>query len=273
MKENKFFVLGMLAIVLALGLVFAGCASLSNFLNPIHAVNSNGEKVEAARGSGQTAKIEGTEYQYTGRPSVPAAPQKPNEPKKPVEPQKPVKPTGSAPPKPTAPIQPRSPVQPSFDEWMRRNYPRITEPAAKMEIQQEYYVSAEYRRFEQDSANYKSASQEYQYAYQKYRSDLQAYDAYQSVLEKYERDSANYPTAVNKYNTDIAVYQADLPKYQQDLATYNKDNAEYQANLPKYQAEAEAKAEAIQDTINPNAPRDWIGYVEGKYLIYKGKAQ
>jgi hypothetical protein len=262
--KKRFFIL---AIALAASLVFAGCASLTNFLNPIHAVNNNGEKVEAARGSGQIAKIEGMEYQYTGRPSVPAAPQKPN------EPQKPVKPTGSALPKPTTPVQPRSPTQPSFDAWMIRNYPRITEPPAKMAKQQEFYNSAEYRQYEQDSANYKSASQEYQFAYQKYQSDLQAYNSYQSALEKYERDSANYQTAVNKYNTDIAAYQNSLVKYQQDVAIYNKDIAEYQANLPKYTAAVESEIQSIQAGINSDAPSNWIGYVAGKYLIYEGKVK
>jgi hypothetical protein len=273
MRKNILFVLILLVLVLTFGFILVGCASLTNFLNPIHAVNSSGEKIEAARGSGQAAKIEGTEYQYIGRPSVPTAPQKPNEPRKPVEPQKPVKPTGSAPPKPTAPIQPRSPTQPSFDAWMSRNYPGITNPLGKMEKQQEFYNSAEYRRYEQDLANWKSADQEYRSANQRYQSDLQSYNSYQSALEKYERDSANYQTAVNKYNTDMAMYQNSLLKYQQDVATYNKDFADYQANLPKYTADVESEIKSIQASINSYAPSNWIGYVPGKYLIYEGKAK
>jgi hypothetical protein len=77
---------GMLAMGLAFGLALSGCASFNNLFNPIHAINTSGEKVAAVLGSGRTVKINDVAYQYAERPTVPAAPQKPAEPRKPNPP-------------------------------------------------------------------------------------------------------------------------------------------------------------------------------------------
>jgi hypothetical protein len=36
-------------------------------------------------------------------------------------------------------------------------------------------------------------------------------------------------------------------------------------------AAVEAEVKTIQDSINPDAPGNWDRYVEGKFLLYKGK--
>jgi hypothetical protein len=47
--------------------------------------------------------------------------------------------------------------------------------------------------------------------------------------------------------------------------------AEYNKKLPEYQAAVDAECKAIQESINAEAPGHWERYVEGKYLLYRGK--
>jgi uncharacterized protein YlxW (UPF0749 family) len=80
-----------------------------------------------------------------------------------------------------------------------------------------------------------------------------------------------YNADVSTYKSRLATYQQNTEKYQQDVATYNKDVAEYQAKLPGYTTAVEAEVKDIQDRINSNAPGNWDRYVEGRFLLYRGK--
>jgi predicted nucleic acid-binding Zn-ribbon protein len=77
----------------------------------------------------------------------------------------------------------------------------------------------------------------------------------------------------SRYESELARYRTNLQNYQQELKKYEQEMPAYQARLPEYQANVDAEIRSIKNSINPNAPEDWIGYIEGKYLIYKGKAE
>jgi hypothetical protein len=216
--------------------VAVGCASLNNLLNPIHAIDEKGEKIAATwNSSTQQCTIGGTTYPYQDRPAVPAAPQKPAEPKKPSPP-----------------------------TW---SYPSIEVKTG---------LNGEYRHTKESFSNRKEAVEKVNfYNAQAQRKDLSELDskhavrvaeAVYSAFELYEQQQ-------KQYDSQLAQYQANLPKYQQDIAQYDKDIAAYQAKLPEYQARVDAEIKSIQDSINPTAPGNWVTYVEGKYLLYKGKAE
>jgi hypothetical protein len=95
----------------------------------------------------------------------------------------------------------------------------------------------------------------------------------QSQYDQYVQELNQYNTAISTYQDEVAKSQQNKMQYEKDIAKHEQEYAEYQANLPKYQARVDAEIKSIQDSINPNAPENWIGYVEGKYLIYKGKAK
>jgi tetratricopeptide (TPR) repeat protein len=261
MAKKSFFV-GILGMVMVFGLVLISCGTLSSLINPAYALDENGEKVKAVYSSnGRTVKVDGIDYSYTDRPAVPAAPKKPTEPQKPTAPSVPVRPSGNAPQKP---VEPRQPVQPSFDTWFSRNYPNVNNAQAKLAKQSEFYNSSEYR-------DYEAASRSYKETYPAYQSALQTYNNYQNALSKYEQDTANYQTNLNRYNAALEAYQDNLVKYKQDTTRYEQELAVYQAALPEYTATVEAQSKTIQDSINPNVPNNWDRYVDGKYLLYRGK--
>jgi hypothetical protein len=235
-KSNKLFCAALLISVLTSGFVTAGCASLNNLLNPIHVVDRNGEKIAATwNSSTRQCTIGGTAYPYQDRPAVPPAPQKPLEPNKPSPP-----------------------------AWSNPSFIIDTGVGDDKRHTKESYSSRE--ELVRKINFYRAQSK---------RNDISHVDRahYSTLVEGLSDDFNSHEEYQKRYNLALAQYQADLPKYQQNVAQYNKDIAEYQARLPKYQAEVDAKTKSIQAGINPNAPKNWVGYVEGKYLIYKGKAE
>lgn len=253
-----------LAVVTLLTLPTIGCASLNKLLDPHYAIDANGNEFSVGYGANYKVKIEGTDYMSAERPSVPAAPKKPVEPKKPIPPAEVQKPSGNAPSKPVAP---RRPYEPSFDAWFNSKYPNSNSAMAgdmamadiRTEKEQEFYNSAEYRRYQSDLSKYEDANEQYQY-------DTQIYNAYQQALAKYN----NYQKNLQTYNNDLTAYQNAYLKYQQDNTNYEKEFNEYQKKLPQYQKQIDAQVKSIQSNINQKAPDNWERYVEGKYLIYKG---
>jgi hypothetical protein len=220
-------------VPLFFGFVLIGCVSLSNLLNPVHAINSNGEKVEAAWGDGQTVKIEGAEYSYKDRPTVPAAPQKPSEPRKPNPP-----------------------------SW------------SSGQLDVETSVNNDRRHTVESFSSREEAKRKIDfYSSQGQRNDLSALDRSHALRIAVSISDAFdfYEAQQKQYASQLAQYQANLPKYQQDVVKYNRDLAEYQAKLPEYTAAVESEVKAIQGSINSSAPGNWERYVEGKYLLYKGK--
>jgi len=222
MKDK--FSMAIFDVLLVFGLFLAGCSSLNNLFNPIHAINTNGEMIAAVLGSGQTVKIDEVEYQYMDRPIVPIAPEKPNPPQKPTPPSKPNEPSGT-----------------------------VTYHAAGKSNTVSWSNGEELRQILRLSLDTFS------------RNNLQS--QYDQWLQEQQKYNAN----LSAYQDKIAKYQQDYAKYRQDVAKYEKENAEYQANLPRYQAMVEAEIKSIQDSINPNAPNNWDRYVEGQFLLYKGK--
>jgi hypothetical protein len=237
MNKPKKFITGMLAMALALEM--AGCAGFKNFLNPTYAINTSGEKVKAVLGTGQTVKIAEAEYQYAARPSVPSAPKKPNAPREPISP-------GDPPYKPT---EPAGTVTYHFAgkaitlNWLNGKQLReILEPPDK------YPIDA--------------------YA----RDGMQSqYDIYLQEVNQYNEKLSSYQNELAKYQQDTAKYQQDTAAYQQEVARYEQEMALYQSKLPEYTAEVEAEVMSIQSRIAPNAPSNWVGYVDEKYLLYRGK--
>ena len=205
----------------------------------MHALDENGEKMAVTLDSStQQCTIGETAYSYQNRPAVPAAPQKPAEPSKP-----------SPPAWTSGPLE----VETIIGE---REY-------------------SDNRRYTKESF---SSREEAQRKSDFYHAQAQRYAP--STLDR--AHALRVATMISdsiaicvdqqkQYEIQLARYQADLPNYQQNVAKYNKDTAEYQANLPKYQAAVDTEIKSIQGSINPNAPENWVGYVEGKYLLYKGK--
>jgi hypothetical protein len=234
--EKRLFCGTLLISVLAAGFMAVGCATLNNLLNPIHAIDGTGEKIAATLNSStQQCTIGEAAYPYQDRPAVPAAP------KKPVEPRKPSPPSWTS-----GPID--------VETGAGGNTRRTKESFSSREeaIRKINFYTSQGKRNDLSSLDRAHA--------------LDVAEMISDVFQVYEGEQ-------KQYEAQLARYQADLPKYQQDVAQYNKDIAEYQANLPKHQARVDAEIKSIQDGINPNAPENWIGYVEGKYLIYKGKAK
>ena len=95
--KNKLFCAALLISVLAAGFMVAGCASLNNLLNPMYAIDGNGEKIAVTLGSSsQQCTIGETAYSYQNRPTVPIAPRKPVSPgNPPSEPDRPSDPSGT----------------------------------------------------------------------------------------------------------------------------------------------------------------------------------
>jgi hypothetical protein len=220
-------------ILLVFGLFLAGCASLNSLFNPIHAINTSGEKVAAVLGSGQTVKIEGVDYQYANRPAVPAAPQKP------VEPKKPSPPTWS---------NPSSEVETTIGDSRRytnESFSSREEAIRKIDF-------------------YNSQGQ---------RNDLSPLDSSHAlrVAEALSRSFEFYEGQQKQYDSALAQYQANLPNYQQELKEYEQENAAYQAKLPEYTATVEAEVQSIQARIYADAQSNWDRYVEGQFLLYRGK--
>jgi hypothetical protein len=184
--KNKWFV--GFCVLWIFGLVLPGCASLNNLLNPVHAINSNGEKVEAAWGSGQMVKIEGVEYPYKDRPAVPAAPKKPLSPgNPPSKPEKPADPTGN-----------------------------ITYYVSNQAITA-YWKNAEELKQVLGKHLDKFSRENLQSQYDQYREELNQYNAnlstYQNRVATYQQNTAKYQQDLEKYNRDMAEYQARLPAY------------------------------------------------------------
>ena len=222
MGKKKFGVLAMLAS----GLAIMGCASISNLVDPIHAVNGNGEKVAAAWGPGgslgERAVVEGETYSFTECPSVPAAPKEPRSP---------------------GPEPVPSEYSGHLDHWYY--------PAGGGAV----HVVESWSSLEELESKLRKNS----------------YDEESAHLM--EMEAANRRKQVQEENKALAQYRSRVERYQEDLAVFKKENAEYQAKLPQYQAEVAAQIKTIQDTISPEAPGNWFGYVEGRYLLYKGKVQ
>jgi hypothetical protein len=235
--EKRLFCGTLLISVLAAGFMAVGCATLNNLLNPIHAIDGTGEKIAATLDSStHQCTIGETAYPYQDRPVVPAAPKKP--------------------------VEPRKPSPPSW---------KTMGP-----IDVETGVGGDTRHTKESFSSREEAIRKINfYRSQGTRKDLSELDqAHALAVAEAISDAFEFLESEQKqYEAQLARYQADLPKYQQDAAQYNKDIAEYQANLPKHQARVDAEIKSIQDGINPTAPENWIGYVEGKYLIYKGKAK
>jgi uncharacterized membrane-anchored protein YhcB (DUF1043 family) len=185
-----------LLVVLALtfGFVFAGCAGLSNLLNPIYAINSNGEKVEADWGSGQIVKIEGSEYPYKDRPTVPAAPQKPVSP-------------GNPPSKPAMPTPPTG---------------TITYPVGGGKVVTENWSNGEELRqimLRIPDENMKSQYEQYSRELEQYNANL---STYQNRIVTHQQNTAKYQQNVAEYNKNIAEYQAKLPEYTAEVEAETK---------------------------------------------------
>jgi hypothetical protein len=223
-------IFGVLAVF---GLFLAGCASLNNLFNPIHAINASGGKVAAVLGSGQTVKIEGVEYQYANRPTVPAAPQKPAEPRK---------------PSPPAWSNPSSEVETKIGDG--RRYTNESFSSREEAIRKIDFYSSQGRR-----------------------TDLSPLDRSHAlrVAEALSRSFEFYEGQQRQYDSALAQYQANLPKYQQELKEYEQENATYQAKLPEYTATVEAEVMSIQARIYADAPSNWDRYVQGQVLLNRGK--
>ena len=73
---------------------------------------------------------------------------------------------------------------------------------------------------------------------------------------------------IERYRTQTAEYQREMANYPNLQAKYRQDIAIYNQNLPQYQAKVEAEIKAITNSINPEAPLTWYGYIEGQYLLY-----
>jgi hypothetical protein len=236
MKDSRCFGIGMVTLCIFAGLIAAGCGTLTNLLNPIHAVDENGNKVPAALDSlTQKYKIEGFTYSYKDRPAVPAAPQKP--------------------------VEPRKPSPPAWS-------------ISLIEVETEINGNKRYTK-ESFSSREEAIKKINFYSSQGRRNDISPLDA-SHALRVAAAISGNfefYEGEQKQYESALAQYQAAFPKYQQGVKEYEKENAEYQANLPNYRAKVETEIKSIQDSINPNAPGNWIGYVEGKYLLYRGKVE
>jgi hypothetical protein len=230
--KNKFSMV-IFGVLLMFGLFLASCVSLNNLVNPIHAINTSGEKVVAVLGSGQTVKIKEMEYQYANRPTVPAAPQKPVEPRKPSPP-----------------------------VWVARS------------IEMETGVNDTTRYTKESFSSREEAIRKINfYTSQGQRKDLSTLDqshalrvaaAISDAFEFYEEQQKQYEAA-------LVQYQANLPEYQQELKKYEQENVIYQAKLPEYTATVEAEILSIQARIYVDAPSNWDRYVEGQFLLYRGK--
>jgi hypothetical protein len=185
MKSKCFVGLG---VLLVSGFVLVGCASLSNFLNPVHAINNNGEKLEAVLGSGNTVKIEGVDYPYKDRPTVPVAPKKPLSPgNPPSKPEKPADPTG-----------------------------KITYHVSNQAITA-YWRNAEELKQILGKPLDEFSRVNLQSQYDQYMEELNQYNAnlstYQNRVATYQQNTAKYQQDLKKYNSDMAEYQARLPAY------------------------------------------------------------
>jgi hypothetical protein len=240
MKSSKLFCAALLIGVLASGFMAAGCASLNNLLNPIHAIDGNGEKIAATwNSSTRQCTIGGAVYPYQDRPAVPAAPQKPAE-----------------------------PIQPSPPSWTRSNIV-VEQISGSGADRIRWYTKESFSSREEaiKKINF--------YLSQGQRNDISPGDRahYLAVADNISLAFKLCEQQQKQYDSQLAQYQANLPKYQQDIAQYNKDIAAYQAKLPEYQARVDAEIKSIQDSINPTAPGNWVTYVEDKYLLYKGKAE
>jgi len=229
MKKKKVWIV-MFVFMLTYGVVFVSCASLMNFANPIHAINSDGEKVEAARGAGQTVRI-GTEiYTFSNRPSVPSAPSAPQRPPHPGNPPlRPANPTGS------------TTFQNAAGSTFRITWSNIDELRQAL------------RTIPNISAN------------SFVRTNLQNH------LNQAEQRIQEYNRNLSAYNARVTRFNQDMARFEQNMARFQQENATHQANLPVLRAIVEVQIRNIQDSIFPNAPGNWILYVEGKYLIYEGR--
>ena len=73
--KNKLFYTTLLIGILAAGFMVVGCATLNNLLNPMHALDENGEKMAVTLdASTQQCTLGEAAYPYQNRPAVPAAP-------------------------------------------------------------------------------------------------------------------------------------------------------------------------------------------------------
>jgi hypothetical protein len=97
------------------------------------------------------------------------------------------------------------------------------------------------------------------------------YNQYLQDVNQYNEKLSSYQNRLAKYQQDTAKYQQYLAVYKQEVARYEQEHALYQSKLPEYTAAVEAGVMSIQSRIAPNAPSNWVGYVDGKYLLYRGK--
>jgi hypothetical protein len=97
-----------------------------------------------------------------------------------------------------------------------------------------------------------------------------------NLQERYDnalREIQQYNSNLSAYNDRVVRYNQNVARYEQDMTRFQQENAAYQANLPQLRANVEAEIMSIQNSIYPNAPENWMWYVEGKYLIYEGKLE
>jgi len=214
---------GAFVVFIVFGLACASVPSLS----PIHAINSDGEKVEAVRGGGQTVKIETTSFTLVARPTVPSGPSAPQRPIHPGNPpSKPMNPQGSG-------------TYQRGGNIYRYTFSNIDELRQVLNLPLDDFS----------------------------RTNLQ--ERYDNALQEIQRYNSN----LSAYNDRVVRYNQNIARYEQDMARYQQENAAYQVNLPQLRAAVEAEIMSIQNSIYPNAPGNWMWYVEGKYLIYEGKLE
>jgi hypothetical protein len=183
----------MVTLCILAGLIAAGCGTLANLLNPIHAIDENGNKVPAALDSlTQKYTIEGLAYSYKDRPDIPAAP------KKPVEPRKPSPPAWS-----TSLIEVETEIN-------NKRYTKESFSSREDAIRKINFYSSEGRRNDISPLDASHA--------------LRVAAAISESFEFCEGEQKQYESA-------LAQYQAAFPKYQQGVKEYEKENAEYRAKV------------------------------------------
>jgi peptidoglycan hydrolase CwlO-like protein len=192
--KKKLLCAALLINVMATGFVVVGCTSFKNLLNPIHAIDGNGEKIAAAWDSadGQCTSGE-TMYPYQNRPAVPVAPEKP------VEPQKPSPPAWVS-----LSIKVSTP-----DRYTEESFSSYEKAKKKLD-----FCTLQMQRNDispKDGAHAAAVVSSLNNGLAPYEGQQKQYDSqlawYQASLPKYQQDVA-------QYNKDIAAYQAKLPEYQ-----------------------------------------------------------
>ena len=179
-----------LVVFIVLGLA---CASVPS-LNPIYAINSDGEKVEAVRGGGQTVKIETTSFILVARPTVPSGPSAPQKPIHPGNPpSKPMNPAGSG-------------TYQQGGNSYRYSFSNIDELRQVLNLPLDDFSRSNLQE------RYNDALQEIQ----RYNSNLSAYN---DRVKRYNQNMSKYEQDMTRFQQENAAYQANLPQLRANVET------------------------------------------------------